>query len=158
MKLIATLLIAASLGAIYTPFDMMPFQGAAHAQANPEQDLQTALSLYQQGELDQSLKVYDRLVRQNPSYKDGVVYYGRGLVYAAKDMLSEAIADFNAAIQLNPKSGYYYYDRGSVYLKQDKDALALKDFDQALLLSPDKLGQQPYAYNDRGLTHLRLNQ
>ena len=53
-----------------------------------------------------------------------------------KKITKEAIADFDKAIELNPKDARAYYNRGVVKdeLKQYKEAIA--DYDKAIELNP----------------------
>ena len=58
----------------------------------------------------------------------------------------EAIADYDKAIELNPKDAKAYYNRGNAkhQLKQYKEAIA--DYDKAIELNP----KDANAYNNRG--------
>lgn len=50
-----------------------------------------------------------------------------------------AIASFNAAMTLDPKSAAAYGNRGYVYLQENRLDLAVPDFDQALQLDPKQI-------------------
>ena len=64
-----------------------------------------------------------------------MAYYNRGIAYAKKSDLDKAIADYTAAIGLNPKMGVAYSNRAAAYAKKGEKAKAEEDFAQA-----EKLG------------------
>ena len=77
------------------------------------------------------------------------LYRARGEIYARNNAYDRAIADYNAAIRLDPIA-ISFLDRGmSYYLKGDKADLdrALADYDRAIALD-DRMA---LAYNNRGL-------
>src|SRR5690349_16188997 len=65
-----------------------------------------------------------------------VAYHNRGLAYAKRGDLKDAIADFDQAIRLNPQSARPYNDRRITYARQGNFNLAIADFDQAIRLDP----------------------
>lgn len=58
-------------------------------------------------------------------------YQGRGIAYYHLKKYSNAIADFNKAIELNPNSASSYYNRGLCYKSRRKNAKAEADFAKA---------------------------
>ena len=66
----------------------------------------------------------------------------------------EAIADYDKAIELNPKYFNAYYNRGTAKdgLKQYKESIA--DYDKAIELDPKYFD----AYYNRGFAYLELAQ
>jgi tetratricopeptide (TPR) repeat protein len=74
-------------------------------------------------------------------------FYNRGLDYYAEDDYARALADFEAAIKLDPKMFDAYDERGNVhYAKRDYDR-AVADYSAAIRLNPD--GAR--AYFNRGV-------
>ena len=76
-------------------------------------------------------------------------WYEPTTIEAAKYELKqykEAIADYDKAIELNPKDADTYYNRGAAknHLKQHKEAIA--DYDKAIELDP----KDADAYYNRG--------
>lgn len=71
--------------------------------------------------------------------------------FELKDM-SGAIADSDAAIQLNAHNHRAYYNRGCMHGRQGNYTAAIRDFTQALALNPDN----PEAHLDRGVAHYNL--
>ena len=58
----------------------------------------------------------------------------------------EAIATYNKAIEVNPKSAIAYYYRGDEYLQLEDKEKALQDYDKAINIDPNYAN----AYFDRG--------
>jgi len=58
----------------------------------------------------------------------------------------KALAGFNTALALNPKSALAYYNRGNVHYAKGDFAAAISDFSEALRLDP----KLPYAHMNRG--------
>jgi tetratricopeptide (TPR) repeat protein len=74
-------------------------------------------------------------------------YYNRGAAKIEKGDLDGAIADYNRAIELNPKDARAYYNRGiAKRAKGDLDG-AIADFSRAIELDP----KYAIAYNNRGI-------
>ncbi len=67
----------------------------------------------------------------------GVAYLNRGLAEYEKGDRPAAIADFNTALQLNPKSDKALNNRAAAYIALGDSAAALRDFDEAIRLNPD---------------------
>ena len=65
-----------------------------------------------------------------------IVYYNRGVVYYNKGQYDRSIADFSAAIKLNPKDADAYYNRGVVYDKKGNKERAIADFRKVFQLRP----------------------
>ncbi len=70
----------------------------------------------------------------------------RGLSYAVSANYDRAIADFNEAIELDPKYGKAYYNRALVYEDLGRASDAIQDFEKSLelLTEPDlrKIAEQ----------------
>ena len=63
-------------------------------------------------------------------------YHGRGTAWMSIDF-KRAIADFNRALELDPKLANAYMNRGLVLLLQGNEKEAKKDFDRFRDLAPD---------------------
>ena len=70
----------------------------------------------------------------------------RGLAYVSKGETDHAIADFDQAIQINPKDSLAYNNRGLAYRNKGETDTAINNYDQAILISPDFA----LAYYNRG--------
>ena len=75
-------------------------------------------------------------------------HVNKGVALAQQKQYDAAIAEFNAAIQANPKNVRAYVNRGTAYRAQQKYDLAMADFAKAIELAPnDESG-----YFERGQT------
>jgi len=64
-------------------------------------------------------------------------YDNRGVAYATKGLYDQAIADYDQAISLLPKTfAIAYFNRGSAYNNQGLDDQAIVDFTKAISLEP----------------------
>ena len=64
------------------------------------------------------------------------IYFYRGNAYNDKKEYDRAIADYNQALLLNPKSAEAFNNRGNAYNDKGEYDRAIADFNQALLLNP----------------------
>jgi len=67
---------------------------------------------------------------------DGEAYNNRGSVYAKKGDYTRAIADFDAAIRINPQLASAFGNRGLALAKAGQYARAIADFNVALAKNP----------------------
>lgn len=72
----------------------------------------------------------------------------RGMLEAASDRSSDALADFNAALARDPSLADVYVNRGAALLRAGHYGEARSDFDHALSL---KTSNAAVAYLDRGM-------
>ena len=75
------------------------------------------------------------------------IYVSRGVEYKSKRGLDRAIADFDQAIQLDPKNTDVYTVRGMAWEAKGDFDRAMADFDQAIRLDPKNTD----AYTVRGM-------
>ncbi len=87
------------------------------------QELETAMTLFEQEKYDESLGMLNTLLAKNP--KNAYALYYRGMIYDAKEKLAEAIQDYQQAIALNAELSIVNYLLGVDYdtLNKSKDAL-----------------------------------
>jgi tetratricopeptide (TPR) repeat protein len=76
-------------------------------------------------------------------------YNNRGVGYRAKGDNDHAIADYDAAIRLDPKDAVAYSNRGIAYRVKGDNDRAIADSDHAIRLNP----KYAAAYNNRGLAY-----
>ncbi|TGK38659.1 hypothetical protein EHQ12_04640 [Leptospira gomenensis] len=72
--------------------------------------------------------------------------YLLGIVLASKDRFSEALLEFDAAIETDPQNGTYYFYRASVFEKLERQEEMETDLKRAISLDPGN----PNAYNYLG--------
>jgi tetratricopeptide (TPR) repeat protein len=73
-------------------------------------------------------------------------YNHRGILWKRKGDYDRAIADFTAAIRINPKYSSAYTNRGVAYVEEHDYDRALADYNVAIRLDP----KDAVAYNNRG--------
>ena len=78
-----------------------------------------------------------------------LVYFNRAHIYSKNNLYDKAIADYNQAIELDPKYAYAYGDRALAYKRQGQLDLAIADFTRAIALDP----QDSISYNNRGAAY-----
>ena|GEM_PF-879167 len=112
-------------------------------------ELEDASAQYRKGHNDQAITKLDGLIQQQPKSVDA--YISRGAAYQQKGESHKALADFNQAIGLDPKSARAICDRAileDVLLQQPNKALA--DYNEAIRLAPEF----QRAYVNRGVHFL----
>ena len=77
----------------------------------------------------------------------------RGIEKAKKGDMDGALADFNRAIELDPKNAAAYYNRASAKMLKKDAAGAIADYTRVIELDPKNVG----AYNNRGILKARNN-
>jgi tetratricopeptide (TPR) repeat protein len=79
-----------------------------------------------------------------------LAYHTRGYAYAAKGEPDRAIADYNEAIALDPKSALTYVNRGAAYTDKGEHDRAIADYGEAIRLDSNfarAYHNRGYAYN-----------
>ena len=66
-----------------------------------------------------------------------MVFNNRGIGYAAKGELDQAILDYNQAIYLNERFAFAYSNRGVAYEAKGDILRAIEDYSKAIALQPD---------------------
>ncbi|MCP4935477.1 MAG: tetratricopeptide repeat protein [bacterium] len=97
----------------------------------------------------QNLASLSEVVRRNPTNVNALNM--RGTAFAKSHDYERALADFNAAIDIDPQYYQAYGNRALVYIKMGRIDLAKADYEQALRLSP----QYTSAYLGRGRLHMK---
>jgi len=112
-----------------------------------------------------SMELYSNTIRQYPEVAHA--YWMRGNVKkdfgnsanktnaeAAKNLWTQSIADYDKAIQLDPKYAKAYFNRGGSFGNIGKGKEALADYNKSIEIDPN---YEP-AYNNRGNSYLNLKQ
>ena len=90
----------------------------------------------------------------NDALDPATIYFYRGNAYGKKKEYDRAIADYNQALQLNPKYAKAFNNRALAYSYKNEYDRAIADFNQALKLNPENAK----AFNNRGLGYYYKNE
>jgi tetratricopeptide (TPR) repeat protein len=97
----------------------------------------------------------DEALMQPLSQQDRAgTYVNRGILLMARGSLDQAMADFDAAIELQPGLAEGYLNRGAVLVVRNDQRGAIEALDRALALTPNEPARAYYnraiAYEDLG--------
>ncbi len=93
--------------------------------------------------------VFDRKIKSKTA-----IHYFKGKSYREKKQWDEAIAEYNIAIEINPKFAMAYNDRGITYRWKGQHDKAIADFSKAIEIDP----KFAVAYYNRGIAHDKKGQ
>ncbi len=93
-----------------------------------------AESLFQQGSLEEAKNKTLELLKRYPS--DPVGYKLLGIIYSEQKDYANALAAFQQALTIDPKSAGLHNNLGNVYLAQGNVTLAEKEFRKTLIADP----------------------
>ncbi|MEZ0372894.1 MAG: tetratricopeptide repeat protein [Candidatus Sericytochromatia bacterium] len=120
---------------------------------------QEALRLYQAGELNAALALYDRLLRRSPD--DLRLRRERGILRFETGDYRHAIRDFSLCLDADPEDAWALYRRGRAYLELGIPQQGLWDLERTLglvergqELSPD--GNKMFIYSELGKAYLAM--
>jgi len=82
------------------------------------------------------------------------IYNNRGVVYKKLGQYTQAMSDYNSAIELNPKLAEAYTNRGVAYYDLGQYTQAISDYTKAIEVNP----KYAEAYNNRGNAYTNLGQ
>lgn len=102
---------------------------------------------------DAAMRALDKALELLPDFTVALLEraYARLLSSDAR-LVPLALADYEAALALNPRLIYAWYNKGNIYYKNNDYTSALNAYSEALRIDPDFA---PALYN-RGVTYLRL--
>ena len=109
-------------------------------------NIQQGKLLFEQGNYDAAIDIYNQLLNHQPNNTD--VYYYRGLARYEIGDYQGAIADYTQAIQINPHHSQAYKKSGLTRYKLADYQGAIADYTQAIQINPDDSA----AYINRGYT------
>jgi len=96
------------------------------------------------GKYDEAIQLYSRVLHENPYHSD--VYRNRGELYFLHKEYAKALADFNAAVRIDPKDIVSLYYGAIAYHYSGQYDSAIREYGRALALN-DK---NPVFYDGRG--------
>ena len=121
----------------------------ARADAGTAPEVNKAESLYNDGKYKESLSVLNKYLATHP--KDATALVDRGDDYAALDDDKSAVADYSAAIDVNPDYAYAYASRCDSLNSLQQNTQAKPDCDKAIELNP----KMSYAYRVRAYIEIQ---
>lgn len=80
---------------------------------------------------------------------DAEAYYNRGIAYDNKGEYDRAIADYNKALEINPRHAGAYNNRGLAYYSKGEYDHAIADYNKAIEINP----RHAEAYNNRAVAY-----
>jgi lipoprotein NlpI len=124
------------------------------ARAGSLDDADAALEAGQRRDWKETIRLYTAALGRGdlPADKQAAAHNNRGIAYARTSQNDNALADFNAAIQLNARYQNAYVNRGDIYHWKGQYDKAITDYDAALRL---RAGDE-VAYYDRGNSYAAL--
>jgi tetratricopeptide (TPR) repeat protein len=85
---------------------------------------------------ERSIAACSRLLRRSSTRVHAAAFHNRGLAWAAKENLDQAISDVGAGIRLDPQRAYRWQERGELYTQQGKYQQGIADITEAIRLDP----------------------
>jgi tetratricopeptide (TPR) repeat protein len=89
------------------------------------------------GNHHKAIDLLTQLIRHNPD--SAIDYNNRGSLYLHQELYTEAIADLNRALDLDPTLDNAYNNRASCYARIGNISAALADYEMALDLNPSNV-------------------
>jgi S1-C subfamily serine protease len=85
---------------------------------------------------DRSIAGCSKILSRSSKSAHAAAFHNRGLAFAAKGNLDQAISDVSAGIRLDPQRAYRWQDRGELYTRQGKYQQAIADISEAIRIDP----------------------
>ena len=83
-----------------------------------------------------SITACSRLLSRSSTRVHAAAFHNRGLAWAAKENLDQAISDISAGLRLDPQRPYRWQERGELYTQQGKYQQGIADITEAIRLDP----------------------
>ena len=147
--------------------------GSCFAQSAAEQTWTKGVEYAAQGNFSEAKKAFENALKADPYYdrakealeviEDVVdqkiksktaIHLFKGKSYREKEQWDEAIAEYNKALEINPKFAMAYNDRGIAYRWKGQYDQAISDHNKALEIN----SRYAEAYNSRGVAYYTKGQ
>jgi lipoprotein NlpI len=102
---------------------------------------------------ENSVSLWSSVIEKEPK-RVPFAYMNRGVAYQVIGKLDEALADFNAAILLNPSDAEAYNSRGLLFKQMGHPDAALEDYTISIMLN----GFNAHVYNNRANVYGQMGQ
>ncbi len=93
------------------------------------------LTINQTGIWKNSIQLWSYVIENEPE-KVPHAYNNRGIAYADMKEYDQAIADYNKAIELNPRNFFAYNNRGIAYFYKGRYDQAIADYNKSIEINP----------------------
>ena len=121
-----------------------PVSKASKAQEPPQDQLQSLINLYSQGQLQQALKQAETLIPQFP--QSATLFNIQGAALNGLGKLDASVEAYNKALAIKPDYAEAYLNMGVALKEQGKLEEAIEAYNKALAIKPDYAD----AYNNMG--------
>ena len=118
------------------------------ARADTPEDVAAAIKAHRGGNMEEAIKLFTQAIDSgdlSPSQLAST-YINRGLTFSKKKDFEWAIADYDAAIRMDPKNAAAYNNRGNAHNELGRPKQAIADYTEAIRRAP----RFALAYNNRG--------
>jgi tetratricopeptide (TPR) repeat protein len=85
---------------------------------------------------DRSISACSKLLNGGLTSVRAGAFHNRGLAWAAKGNLDQAVSDIGQGIRLDPRRAYRWQERGEIYTRQGKYEQAIADLTEAIRIDP----------------------
>jgi tetratricopeptide (TPR) repeat protein len=85
---------------------------------------------------ERSIEACSRLLSRPSTRVHAAAFHNRGLAWASKENLDQAVSDISQGIRLDPQRAYRWQERGEIYTRQGKYSQAITDITEAIRLDP----------------------
>ena len=119
---------------------------ASKVQDPPQDQVQSVINLYNQGQLHKALEHATVLLQQFPS--SSVLHNICGAIYKGLGQLDTSVESYNKALAIKPDYAKAYNNMGVTLQEQGKLDEAIEAYNKALTIKPD----HTEAYNNMGVT------
>jgi S1-C subfamily serine protease len=85
---------------------------------------------------DRSIAACSQLLNRGPTGIRAAAFHNRGLAWAAKGNLDQAVSDISQGIRLDPQHAYRWQDRGEIYTRLGKYQQGIADITEAMRKDP----------------------
>ena len=101
---------------------------------NPDKLLTESRAAFKDGKADEAISLATRAIAAGP--KNPKFYYFRGSLLEAVHQPAKAVADYDAALQLEPRAVEILERRGELHFKLGNFKESVADFDRVIALAP----------------------
>jgi tetratricopeptide (TPR) repeat protein len=85
---------------------------------------------------DRSIAACSKLLARSSTRAHAEAFHNRGVAFAAKGNLDQAVSDISQGIRLDPQRAYRWQERGEIYSRHGKYQQGIADISEAIRLDP----------------------